>query len=76
MNTYFFPKKSEAVAIWGAIKADVSIADQSSNGYSSVVTGYEFSEIPASFFAGLEDIKAGRVIDMERALSEPPPPDV
>jgi hypothetical protein len=30
-------------------------------------------EIPASFFAGLEDVNAGRVVDMERALNEQPP---
>jgi hypothetical protein len=37
---------------------------------------FEVSEsIPASFFAGLEDIKAGRLFDMEQALNEPPPPD-
>jgi hypothetical protein len=43
---------------------------------SSVVTYAFFDAIPASFFAGLEDVASGRVLDMERALNEPPPPHV
>ena len=31
-------------------------------------------EIPASFLRGLADCEAGRVVDMERAMNEPPPP--
>lgn len=30
-------------------------------------------EVPASFEAGLRDCLEGRVVDMERALSQPPP---
>lgn len=33
----------------------------------------EDQEIPNSFWEGLADCEAGRVVDMEVALSEPPP---
>lgn len=33
----------------------------------------EEAEIPESFKKGLADIEAGRVVDMESALREPPP---
>jgi hypothetical protein len=51
---------------------------------NSISTPQEFSsaawvevseQIPESFFAGLEDIRAGRVVDMERALSDSHPVD-
>lgn len=29
--------------------------------------------VPDSFFQGLKECKAGRVVDMETALNEPPP---
>ena len=37
------------------------------------VRGLEDSEIPESFHQGMADIAAGRVVDMETALNEPPP---
>lgn len=30
-------------------------------------------KIPDSFWAGLQDCNSGRVVDMEKALNEPPP---
>jgi hypothetical protein len=45
-------------------------ADQEFRSYSEKARA---EEIPESFLAGLEDIRAGRVVDMEQALNEPPP---
>ena len=40
-------------------------------------TGFEIvpvdDEIPASFWVGLADIKAGRIVDVDRAHHEAPP---
>jgi predicted transcriptional regulator len=33
----------------------------------------EEAEVPESFKKGMADIEAGRVVDMETALNEPPP---
>jgi hypothetical protein len=56
-----------------AIGVARSIVDQADQNYRSYSETARFEEIPKSFFAGLEDIQAGRVVDMERALNEPPP---
>lgn len=43
----------------------------------STITPVEVSEsIPESFLAGWADYQAGRVVDMERALGDEPPPPV
>jgi hypothetical protein len=41
----------------------------------STITQIEVSEsIPESFLTGWTDYQAGRVVDMDRALSDEPPP--
>jgi hypothetical protein len=43
----------------------------------SAIAHIEVSEaIPESFLAGWADYQAGRVVDMERALGDEPPPPV
>ena len=37
------------------------------------VHGLEDGDIPESFRQGMADIAAGRVVDIETALNEPPP---
>jgi len=37
------------------------------------VHGFEDGDIPESFRQGMANIAAGRVVDMETALNEPPP---
>jgi hypothetical protein len=36
----------------------------------------ENQPVPESFIRAMDDFKHGRVVDMERALNEPPPADV
>jgi len=43
---------------------------------SSAPAGVEFIEdMPESFLVGWNDYHAGRVVDMERALGDEPPPE-
>jgi|SRR5271165_2903456 len=56
----------------GVVRSIVNQANQQYQSYSE--KALDLAEIPESFFAGLEDIRAGRVVDMEQALNEPPPP--
>ena len=44
----------------------------------TTTTAVEVSQIdlPESFLAGLADYEAGRIVDMERALEDEPPPGV
>jgi hypothetical protein len=40
----------------------------------SGTTRVHITETPQSFLKGLADCNSGRVIDMQRAMNEPPPP--
>jgi len=42
---------------------------------STISVVFVAETIPTSFLEALEDFNAGRVIDMEQALNEPPPAD-
>ena len=59
-----------------AISVVRSLVDRADQQYQSYSEKARSEEIPESFLAGLEDIRAGRVVDMEQALNEPPPPRV
>jgi hypothetical protein len=56
-----------------ALVLQISGAPQS---VTSAVVVEVYEPIPESFLAGWADYQAGRVVDMERALGEEPPPAV
>ena len=57
----------------GNIHFESSFSVEQNNPWDSSCTIPLEIKIPDSFWEGLEDCDAGRVVDTERALNEPPP---
>jgi hypothetical protein len=84
---YFFLAEGEGLALefLSASSSDeakalnyVTLIDQKLDGLRAVLNAWhgaleDQKDIPESFKQGIRDFEAGRVVDMERALSEPPP---
>jgi hypothetical protein len=61
----------------GGVEIRVRTGAQFVGEYSASTKGYEyFQEVPHSFIEALADFHAGRVVNLDQALNEPPPDDV
>jgi hypothetical protein len=56
----------------GNAEFDINVLIDEPVGYSGT-TKIHLNRIPKSFWKGLADCDSGRVVDMDRAMNEPPP---
>jgi hypothetical protein len=72
MNITLYDKPSEPLGFsTNGVRFQLSLRVESQTVKSST-TQIEIQPVPESFLKGLADCEAGRVVDMERALEEPP----
>lgn len=65
---------TSAGAVWDTVfKEQAPPCSATTTCSTAVRLEYLGDEIPESFLAGLADMRAGRVVDMETALTQPPP---
>lgn len=71
MITIIPDKNIQSLSAVGA-EFEIHVLNDAVAGHSST-TQIDVMEIPKSFWKGLSDCDSGRVIDMDRAMNEPPP---